>query len=613
MRLIPVILLLAAAPALLAAEDDLLPPLVTSLEMQEPRHHDNLVRVQGTVRDVFPDELNPKYAFLVLQTETGPTYAATLLENQPLSRLRHLINARIEGTGTCRPSYALDPMGRQPRHYLGRVLDLKGPNSIRILVPAPSDPFCMPELVEQPNLYPYQLQQLDMRRVRGYVLAAWGGNNVLIETPTHKMMRIEMAEGTLPNPGDFIEVAGHPDTDIYRINFTRARWRPSPPWPVEEAPVREMTVSDILTDGHGVTKVNIDLYGKPIRIWGTVRTLPGDASNDGVFQIDNDGYLLPVDASACRPAMEGLVVGSVIQATGLCILNIDNYRSNTVFPQINGCTLVVRRAEDVTILSQPSWWTSRRLRWVLGALISVLVICLLWTRSLSVLAERRGRQLAEEQVGRATSELKVLERTRFSAELHDALSQTLSGIAMQLGAIKRLARTDPAQMLRHLDIASRTLKSCRDEMRNLLWDLRSQVLDEPDIEKALRQILEPHLDETEVHIRFAVPRTRLTDSTARALFCIVRELTVNAIRHGRASAVRIAGSLENGRLLCSVRDNGCGFDPSTAPGAEEGHFGLQGIRERMDALNGTVTIESARDRGTRVTISLAAPHEEEKT
>ena len=149
-------------------------------------------------------------------------------------------------------------------------------------------------------------------------------------------------------------------------------------------------------------------------------------------------------------------------------------------------------------------------------------------------------------------------------------------------------------------------------MRNILWDLRSQVLDEPDIEKAIQQILEPCSDGADIRIRFAVPRDRLTESTARAIFCIVRELVVNAIRHGGATSIRIAGSVENGLLLCSVRDNGCGFDPASAPGAEEGHFWLVGIRERVDAVGGSIEIESAPGKGTRISLSMPAPFKEER-
>lgn len=585
------------------------PPLVTSAEMQEPGHLDKVVRVQGTIRDVFADELNPQYAFLVIYTETGLTYATTIVSRHPLAELRRLVNAKVEATGFCRPSYSSEIAGRQPRLYLGRILSL---GDIRVIEQAPADPFDVPEIVERHSLYPYQLQQLGIRKASGHVIATWGGNTALVETPTHSMMRVEMSEGDLPSRGDFIEIVGRPDTDIYRINFTRARWRKTQPWPVEAAPVRKTSASEILTDGHGTTKVDFSVYGKTVALEGVVMTLPGEADNACTFLIDNNVYLLPVEVSSCRSVVERLVVGAVIRVTGVCVLNIGNYRPNEAFPQVSGFTLVVNDASGIEVVSRPSWWTARRLVWLLAAVLAALIAVLVWNRSLSVLAEKRGRQLSKEQVAHAVSELKVGERTRLSAELHDALSQTLSGIAMQLGAIKRFSTTDPARMSHHLDIASRTLKSCRDELRNVLWDLRSQVLDEPDIEKAIQQILEPCSDGADIRIRFAVPRDRLAESTARTIFCIVRELVVNAIRHGGATSVRIAGSVDNGMLLCSVRDNGCGFDPESAPGAEEGHFGLQGIRERMEAAGGTIEIESAPGQGTRVSMSMPAPFKKDQ-
>ena len=70
--------------------------------------------------------------------------------------------------------------------------------------------------------------------------------------------------------------------------------------------------------------------------------------------------------------------------------------------------------------------------------------------------------------------------------------------------------------------------------------------------------------------------------------------------------------MENGLLLCSVRDNGCGFDPASAPSAKEGHFGLQGIRERMEAAYGSIDIESAPGCGTKVSLSMPAPFNNEQ-
>jgi len=604
MRRFLTILAMTVLAARLWADGDALPPLVTAAEMHEPRHLGGTVRVQGTFKDFFPDELNPLYVYLVLQTDSGPVYAAALVANWPLSRLRQIVDAKVEMTGVCSSAYSSDPRSRQPRLHLGRVLQFHCSGNIRVLSPAPKDPFSVPEIVEECNLYPYEIQQLGKHRTRGRVLAVWGGSTVLVETPEHAMMRVEMSTETLPSCGDFIEIVGYPDTDIFHINFTRAIWRPAATWPAEDVPVCDTTALKVMTDEHGTTKVDVSLYGKPLRLKGSVKVLPGGTDDSGVFLLDNAGYVLPVDMSSCREKLSELAVGSVVRATGICIFNIENYRPNTVFPQITGFTLVIRKGDDIEILSRPPWWTAGRLAVALSVALGLLAVILVWNRRLKVLSEKRGQELAEEQVQLATTELKVMERTRLSVELHDALSQTLTGIAMQLGAIKRFAASNPAMMAKHLEIASRTLKSCRDEMRNLLGDMRSQVLDEPDMEKAIVRTLEPQIDDAALHVRFNVPRARLTDMTARALYSMIRELAVNAVRHGHATAIHVAGCIKGGYLLCSVRDNGSGFDPASAPGPEEGHFGLQGIRERMETANGSVEIESSPGKGTRVVITM---------
>ena len=130
------------------------------------------------------------------------------------------------------------------------------------------------------------------------------------------------------------------------------------------------------------------------------------------------------------------------------------------------------------------------------------------------------------------------------------------------------------------------------------------------MDAAIRKTLEPHLDgSADISVRFAVPRTLFTDNTAHVLLCIVRELVLNAVRHGRATAVKVAGCAEDGKILFSVQDNGCGFNPDAAPGVRDGHFGLQGIRERMKALGGTVEVTSGRDVGTKVRIDMPLPTE----
>ena len=226
----------------------------------------------------------------------------------------------------------------------------------------------------------------------------------------------------------------------------------------------------------------------------------------------------------------------------------------------------------------------------------IIVVILLWNIALQRLSERRGRELADSAIAKAESDLKVFERTRLAVELHDSVAQNLTGASLALRG-------------KNYELAAQTLDSCRKDLRNCLWDLRNLTLDDGDINAAIRKTLAPHVGTAALTVRFSVPRERFTDNTTHAILRILRELATNAVRHGRATAIRIAGSIEGDRLLFSVRDDGCGFDPTAAPGMEEGHFGLQGIRDRVDALEGNVTIDSARGKGTKVTVSLHVPQE----
>ena len=159
----------------------------------------------------------------------------------------------------------------------------------------------------------------------------------------------------------------------------------------------------------------------------------------------------------------------------------------------------------------------------------------------------------------------------------------------------------------HFALAQKTLESCRQELRNCLWDLRNRALELPTMDAAIRQTLAPHIKNIDLSVRFAVPREAISDNTAHAILRIIRELVTNALRHGHATAIKIAGSVEGGKLLFSVKDNGCGFDPEGAPSIEDGHFGLQGIRERIAPFNGDFKIESASGKGAKATISLTLP------
>lgn len=263
--------------------------------------------------------------------------------------------------------------------------------------------------------------------------------------------------------------------------------------------------------------------------------------------------------------------------------------------------------ESADVLRLPRYLTATNVALGFAILFALALAILAWNSFLHGLVDQRSRDLTAERLVAFTADLKVEERTRLAIELHDTLAQTLAGVSLEIDAVRDFSKESPTEASRHLDIASRALASCRNELRNCLWDLRSQTLDNISMDKAIRQTLAPHLATASLTVRFNVDRAALSDSTALSILRIIRELTINAIRHGRASAIKVAGCIEGPHLLFSVTDNGCGFDPTACPGIEQGHFGLQGVVERVESLDGSLRIDSSRESGTHARIVIAIP------
>ena len=325
-----------------------------------------------------------------------------------------------------------------------------------------------------------------------------------------------------------------------------------------------------------------------------------------LLNLQDGGAILPVDVCGIPAVLSKVDIGYEVEVTGTCVMESEHWRPNMIFPKIKQALVVPRSETDIVILSRPSWWTPSRLFTVIGALFLSLVGILVWNVSLRVLAQRRGHELFKSQIAKVASELRVGERTRLAVELHDSITQNLTGVTLQLDAASNARQENPVEADAMLGIARRSLQSCLDELRRCLWDLRSEALEEPDFNEAIRIALKQVSANADIAIRFNIRRNRLSDATAHAILRIIRELVSNATRHGRATKIRIAGEMLAVRIHFAVTDNGCGFETGAAPGPGDGHFGLSGIRERLKDLHGTLLLSSS-DKGTRAEVTIDLP------
>ena len=590
------ILFLAASAAI-----SLSCPSVTPSEFQSGAFDGKSIQMEATVIEGFVDELDPRYVFFVLRNSGEDVYAF-IFRNSLAQPPETLVGAEVLVKGT--------PHRPNPSHlYAQRLFTIPNSKSLVVTRPAP-DPFAAPDISTAEKCLPAELHDIGRMTAKGEVIAVWNSGKSVLIAARHRRVRADLAAETSPAVGERIVASGHPETDLRNLNLSRAVWKKCESAPAADLPPTEcVTTSQMHTDDVGNRAFRFDLHGRPVKVTARVRSLPSD-STSGTF-ICGDGVCdISVDASASG-TLPDLEIGDTVEIDGIAICECSNCRPSEVFPQIRGFTVVPRSADCVRVTARAARPFPKSAWYILGSMLSILAGVVLWNRSLKRLATKRGNALAEERIARAEADLRTVERARISTELHDTIAQNLTGAALEIDTAMRTQPADSA-LSEHLGRAASTIASCRNELRNCLWDLRNDAVEEKDMDAAVRRTLLPHLKGVTLHVRFNVARDRISDNTAHAILQIVRELSVNAIRHGSADTIHVAGVIDNGELLVSVRDNGKGFDTGKVPGVEEGHFGLDGIRGRVDRLSGTFEIESAPGRGTHATIRIPAPPDEER-
>ena len=264
--------------------------------------------------------------------------------------------------------------------------------------------------------------------------------------------------------------------------------------------------------------------------------------------------------------------------------------------------LWLRDPGDLTVVQAAPWLTTGRL---LVVVLSGAALVLLALVIVAVLARRqiqqreKARQLAEVEFAAM-----LAERNRLAREIHDTLAQNLNAVSMQLELARNSARTGTVDaVMPHLGTAHQIVRTCLAEARESIWNMRSHVLERNDLIGALRTVAEQLGAGRECDISAQVegrPR-RLAPLIENHLLRIGQEAVANALKHGRARHIAIAVTFSESTVRLVIEDDGAGFGPAEAS-STGGHFGLRGMRERVEQMSGRLTVGPGGKGGTRVEV-----------
>lgn len=412
----------------------------------------------------------------------------------------------------------------------------------------------------------------------GTVTLVEGPSNFVVQSGQYGA-RIDTLSPAKVAVGEVINLTGLAETDGYFVGLRYATMAPA-----EGASDLPEAIQDVapLSREHAFQLVS--LSGRLIE---KGRSLINLQVNEALVPVS-----VPPSVSATLPPE-----GSELQVRGVKLVEADGRG------EVRSVIIAVRTAEDLTVLAVPSWWTPARYWMAILILAAGALLFLTWLLALNRRVKKQTALIKEQIESNATLE----ERNRIARELHDTLSQGFSGVGYQLASVSNHLATDPDKARIKLDAARQMVEHSLVEARESLIGLRipagAQSLDFPD---ATLTAAKARCEEADVN--FEAERagwnesSKLPAETAYAFHRIVLEAVTNALRHSGANNIKVSMATEAGRARIVVSDNGRGF--STDARAPEGHFGIQGMRERAQQLGAALAIRSAPAQGTSVELSV---------
>ena len=382
-----------------------------------------------------------------------------------------------------------------------------------------------------------------------------------------------LTDGDLPRVGRRVAAAGAPSLEGGRIVFLAKNWKDLGEGTLP--PARKVTDDELVDPdpGEGVNWLRVEVEGRAIGVTeGGFAVSVGDVPVN-VIASDLPDFLL--DCAQTHPK---------VKVTGVAELMLDPSAFLGKTGYVMGVKIDVGAREDIVLEPDLAYLAACHDRRLEGAIAGAIVLLAAGLAVFAVVVFRQRRGIFRTRTIMA-------ERKRMADDIHDTIEQHLVGAGMLL----KIGRLKEAQ-----DVLVRAKR----EIRDIVWGLKNDDMMRQSPAEMLRQLA--HEENTKGLYRIdtrleGLPET-MDAAAMRDLSLIVRESVGNAVKHGGAKKIAVSCDPgENGGWTLRLSNDGTPFDPETAPGAKEGHFGLAGMRQRARRIGADLRFER---RGERMVLVL---------
>ena len=470
---------------------------------------------------------------------------------------------------------------------------------ITVEAPAPTDPFDAVEKTPR-DLMQFDAQAATFRRVKvpGQVLHTEPKQILLVQGGMG--IRIYPMAPQELTPGDLVEAVGYPDITTNMLFLREAIVRKTGH---QDLPPPKVLKEKELTSG--------GLDSTRVRVEGTLLGLHVEQGFPVLeMQSGQNLYLARLPKHGLPPFT--LRPGSQLVLNGIYVGHTRNYLPD---PGPESFELLLNYPEDVSVLSQPPWWTLQRLLVIVGVLLVVLMFAVIWITQLQRVVGQRTAQLQREIRERERVERQhalEAERSRIARDLHDDLGSSLTEINV-LASTGQRPQADEAHQVNLFHAIAGKARNLIAALDVIVW----AVDPEDNLLQSLADYLTGYAEEffsnTNIACRFKVPVSfppiTLDGRVRHDLLMAVKEALNNVVRHAEATEVEFRMEVVSGCLEIEITDNGKGFEN----GLGKGGHGLKNLSSRLLALGGRCMVESQVAGGTAVTISLPLPASSSKT